>query len=46
MTVPVCVTEHGIMSEWKNLKNYLTSLNVHNISVVSIILMLLFKNLS
>ena len=37
MTVPVCVTQRGNISEGKTPKNDLTSFNVHNISVVVII---------
>jgi len=41
MTVAVCVTERGNISEGKIPKNYLTSFNVHAICVVFIIMVFL-----
>jgi len=38
MTVPVCVTERGNISEGKTPKNDLTSFNVNAICVVFIII--------
>jgi len=35
MTVSDCVTERGNISEGKTPKKYLTSLSIHNISVVT-----------
>ena len=44
MTVPVCVTERGNISEGKILKNDITYFNVHAICVVFINIITVFKN--
>ena len=44
MNVTVCVTERGYISEGKTPKNDLTSFNVHNISVVDIIIFLKYPS--